>query len=1035
MPFQDVPPSYAYSTSLSPLTLVAPYLESSALCACSLVSRHWHTLFIPHLWGDPASHFGIANDAVYVALTRFKKTLRKARLGVRELTHTLHLPPALSEIYGGPHPTWLRDVLIWLPNLQSLVVSGLPFFDHHSLLALRPAVIRRGSEEQHEYEQQYYGSLKLLLASNEPNTTSIGLSIALPRFPGLVYLDLSFTKSARDAGVLAALGGLPDLQALKLQSIGLRDSEAEVLANAIGIRVRLLDVRDNHLTDMAVRSLMQACFYPVGRTDEGNGVGGLNSRRVEDWPVGMAPGPDFFSLDTLRSEELDHELLKQLTSPLTGRLAFEDIPHRGLTHLYIAGNSLSVEGLSSLLKSQRLHFLDGGSVDTVKVISRSKSLVTASGYVDEVKFPGAEKLVPVLVQAASRNLTYLRADHAVATGLFEPSATIEKKLSLKKARTTSSASNEPVSPIAEVAGDRTHASELPAQNTFAVELPAGNGPIYEMDASPPTPRAELQGDMIFFAVSPPVGQKPETAQSPSEPEKHLPIRGDGAFAPEVDVDATYGGKPPPVMVNGSATPVNGSSVAPHTHDVSDESSTNSTGRSILSPVSPMGEHGAPYQPMNAALDAPVQSRSDTTPTPTRQESTSIPPLPPRSPSPTPYSVRQARIRYLLSLRPQPDLTAAKPTSLHPSHLPNLRSLVLTSVPITVPASSSIISRLKAFISACAVESNLSHLLASTDYSLPPGRARHQAEKAAAKRLFALSAIVLEMASPSAADKSAQNNRSWHPGRQRASISKSSTGDHDSENLWSAAADDFSFFAEDGGEEEDECGIYTHEREKYYPSAPVFDDKILLTPEDAESAHGRDSPLSPTMGGTLSPVHALGRNTSVWQSPRNLPMGRNRRLSNEASGRSSARSSFEGGQRPNLVPELPGHIIPSPALPARRIAPTSNPTIPRSNTNNTTTTSPPPQSPAPTQPEEQQLDLVTQLSAFRRERKAAYDTEMAKFRRFKAGIKPEDAEALIPPFVEGYWSGEIRVVRNSAPKGRTGTVDIYGNWFEKGYLYP
>jgi len=38
-------------------------------------------------------------------------------------------------------------------------------------------------------------------------------------------------------------------------------------------------------------------------------------------------------------------------------------------------------------------------------------------------------------------------------------------------------------------------------------------------------------------------------------------------------------------------------------------------------------------------------------------------------------------------------------------------------------------------------------------------------------------------------------------------------------------------------------------------------------------------------------------------------------------------------------------------------------------------------------------------------------------------------------VEGHWQGEIKVVRNAMPKGRTGMVDMYGNYFEKGYLYP
>lgn len=1080
MPFTDVPPSYHSSTTQSPLPLVAPYLSSSTLVALCLVSHSFHTTFIPFLWGDPASHFGIANDAVYVALTRFRRVIPRARLFVRELTHTLHLPPALSEIYGGPRPGWLRDVLEGLPNLQSLVVGGLPFFDHGALMALRRQMVPRRDVYGDPLEgdggvwEEGYG-LKLLLASSEPNTTSLGLSHALPRFEHLVYLDLSFTKSAKDAGVLAALGGMGELQALKLQGIGLRDGELEVLANAIGIRVRLLDVRDNALTDMAVRSLMQACFLGVKReAGPVAGVDRLNTRRVEDWPVGMQPGPDFFSLDTLRSEDLDRELMKQLTNPLTGRLAFEDIPQGGLTHLYISGNRLSVEGLASLLKSTRLHLLDGGSVDTVKTISRTQSLSTASGYVDEVKFPGAEKLVPILAESASKNLTYLRVDHAVLTAQFEPHIPLEKKTSISSRRKISL--DEPVSPVtAEMGGDEHHVAELPAAATYAVELPSDNHPIYELDATPMQPRAELPGDMIYFAVSPPIGQKPEENQIHPEPKQKEPIRGEGAFAPEVDLGGTYHGMAPPVLENGTATMVNGAVDSPHTNDVSDEGSTNSTGRSILSPVSPMTPHGTHFQPLIAPATQPKRNNT-TKPTqstrpPVQQESAPTPPPRPVSPMPTPTSIRQARIEYLHSLRPPPEnfKTMSHPLSLHPSHLPNLRTLVLTSVPLTVPASSPLISRLKAFISACAIESVLSHLLAATDYSLPPGRARHMAEKAAAKRLFALQTIVLEMAQPAAvsssnhhhhANKTGSDPRAWTHSRQRISMSKSSTGDVDSENLWSAAADDFSFFAEEGGEEEDECGIYNHEKDKYFPSAAVWDDKILLSPDDAESAIGRDSPV--TVGSaTLSPVHALGRGNTVsgggggggtWRSPRELPMGRNRRLSNES--RRSPRNSFSGSQpqRPSHTPvhftaELPGSTtgsnsgaMPRSSLPSslsqRRQAPTSHPINTLSANANVLNGGggqdiSPPISPLEDEP---QLDVVSHLGAWRKERKAAYEAELLKFRRFKAGLRPEDAEGLIEPFVEGMWQGKIEVVRNARPKGRSGLVDFYGNFFVNSYLY-
>jgi hypothetical protein len=308
----------------------------------------------------------------------------------------------VSEIYGGPNSFWLRDVLENLPKLQSLIVSRLPFFDHHSLIALRhQSSARRKSLGSEDDRPQY--ELRLLLAQREPNTTSAGLKEALFHFPHLVYLDLSYTSPARQASVLSAFTNLWDLQVVKLRGVGMRDGEAEVLANAIGIRVRLLDLRDNHLTDMAVRSLLQACFLPPDRLPTS---GNMSTRQIEDWPVGMAPGPDFMSLDSLRSEDLDRQLLKQLTNPLTGRLALEDIPHKGLTHLYIAGNHLSVEGLSSLLKSTRLHILDGGSVDTVKVVSRPKPSSSSSPstiYHDDVRFPGAEKLVPVLAKDASQN--------------------------------------------------------------------------------------------------------------------------------------------------------------------------------------------------------------------------------------------------------------------------------------------------------------------------------------------------------------------------------------------------------------------------------------------------------------------------------------------------------------------------------------------------------------------------------------------------------------------------------------------------------
>lgn len=1063
----DVPPSYESAISREAWTVIAPWIPSSDLCSACLVSCKWYSIFVPFLWGDPASHFGIENDAVYVALTRFKRSLRNSRLSTRGLTHTLHLPPALGEIYGGPHPTWLREVLEYLPNLQSLIVSSLPFFDHHSLVALRSTSANKRLSQGEEYTLPPFG-LKLLLASNERNTTSIGLTVALPRFPHLVYLDLSYTTPARDAAVLACLANQHDLQVLKLRGVGLKDGEAEVLANAIGIRVRLLDLRDNLLTDMAVRSLMQACFLP-------SDVAFSNSLNVEDWPVGMAPGPDFFSLDALRSEELDHELLKQLTKPLTGRLAFEDIPHRGLTHLYISGNRLSVEGLSSLLKSERLHILDGGTVDAIKTIARTMSPYSETGYIDEVHFPGAEKLIPVLANSASKNLTYLRVDHALISAKLDP----PKEPPRPKGSTVELVGSQSVVP--ELPTEERSIVEAPAPAHYATELPT-NDQIFELDATPALPRQELVGDMIYFALSPPVGDRPDNA-GPDVAEQTSPVKGEGPYAPEVVEDHNH------ENIN------DGDPHAAEESEVSDDTGTHSTVRSILSPVSPLnarpGYGTGGFQPLVAALNGQQEFSTLSDPTKSAEpahHSSTVPlgPMKHASLAPTPttpsFNVqRQARIESLLQKRPLgfpskpvqpghplPKLAVQTLKTLHPCLLPNLRTLILTDVPTSVPKSSTTIEAIKSFIAACADESALSHLLARTDYSLPPGRARHMAEVEHARSLFALRTIILEMEQPGSKQTEVQQ-RSWQHSRQRLSMSKSSTGDMDSEALWSAAENDFSFFGA-AGEEQDECGIYQHDPDKYFPTAH-FDDKILLGPDDSSSGlldSGASSPRGSLHGGHHGTLSPFSMNYGNLKSPRNLPLGRNRRMSSESQ-RSGISMSHDGPR--HLTAEMQGGPI-SPDFKQARMTPRSVPAV----------------AVLDIEPEEEKVDVVTELATWRKERKKAYDDEVMRQRlaRDHAGngvfnsqtpgsSKPSPSDGprgygygfddgatsamtqfraptsspqtatmtsrtnsdsdVDMRFIEGHWKGEIKVVRNPTPKGRTGVVDMYGNYFEKGYLYP
>ncbi|KAH0404276.1 hypothetical protein KCU89_g1294, partial [Aureobasidium melanogenum] len=59
------PPSYGQATTVNAWDLIADYIPSSDLCSAALVCQQWHAVFAPHLWGNPASHFGHENDRVY----------------------------------------------------------------------------------------------------------------------------------------------------------------------------------------------------------------------------------------------------------------------------------------------------------------------------------------------------------------------------------------------------------------------------------------------------------------------------------------------------------------------------------------------------------------------------------------------------------------------------------------------------------------------------------------------------------------------------------------------------------------------------------------------------------------------------------------------------------------------------------------------------------------------------------------------------------------------------------------------------------
>lgn len=673
-----------------------------------------------------------------MALTRFRRTLKVARLSVRELTHTLHLPPAQSELYDGPHPEWLRDVLEQLPHLQTLVVSQIPFFDHSSLRALH---LSSESRQPASEDSSPTFALRLLIATQCLNTTSASLAEALVHLPNLVFLDLSNTTAARDKHVLSRLRYMSNLQVLKLRQVNLRDEDIETLADAVHTHVRSLDIRGNLLTDKSARTLLH-CFI-LADAEDGlvrSGPRSLANAGLEDWPTGISR-PDPTLLDDFRWNALDEHFIKQLAKPTVRRLPSEDLPLSGITHLYISDNLLTTNGLAKLLKSERLFVLDAGAVEATKDPGRSPSFLSSSLRESEtlVSTPGVEKLVPIIEGFSTQTLTSLRIHHAIVT---------RKTLDEPIPRTP---------PLSyELSGDDTR-----------YELNAAK-PAFELTTEEPEHRYELPGDSTYFLVTPAIGKAPSSNVPESMP---LP-QGGGAFAPELVEKADV--------------------------DENDSSILTQTGLGCMAQAVngiPSNQDSALRLQSLNLIGIEVEPKSD-------------------------ISLIQARRRELRSRLQN------KPHALFPGLLPNLRTLTLTDVPCN-DRDHEIVDALIQFIRDCASEAELAEI--ETNLSRPSradqsGPSRFVKDHSCARNIFALSQIMLEMA-PSALSRITSNPFRTQISRFE-SRTKSSTGDADSEALWTAQENDFSFFGDE------ECGLPAQEG-RHYPLSSMSE-KIVIPTDGLDS---------------------------------------------------------------------------------------------------------------------------------------------------------------------------------------------------------
>lgn len=409
---EEAPPSYRDVTQADVWQFIGPYLHTTDLVSTAAVCRQWHTAFAPHLWGDPASHFHLNDSGIPAGWTKFRATLGLARLEVRCMTHTLRIPDTVVDFHDGPEPGWLRLVLQFLPNLQSLIIRAVPFVDHAALQALGDRVTSGDTDHVSSYTSVSDApvsvtsrlhtvaphtfnipvGLRLLDICHCSNVTAHGLEIILAKLVNLMYLDLSSTRAARDHRVLVSFRKLTALRVLKLRNIGLRDADIELMSSILLYRAKSLDIRDNRITDQGLDSLAQHCFAPILQSHD-----------------------DFSSLGATilaiyNGEQLESCLYKTFTSKFVAQLVIESIHPSGLTHLYLSGNPMTTKGVSGIIKTGRLHVLDIGSMeisgmrDSAQHDDRNHSSLV---NVDRCSF------VSTLAKHAAQSLTFLRISYEV----------------------------------------------------------------------------------------------------------------------------------------------------------------------------------------------------------------------------------------------------------------------------------------------------------------------------------------------------------------------------------------------------------------------------------------------------------------------------------------------------------------------------------------------------------------------------------------------------------------------------------------------
>ena len=292
-------------------------------------------------------------------------------------------PPFVS--WSSDHIGWLRDLLDYLPKLQSLLV-------HRSAIVDRKVVgylSSRATPSLFAAPTQNTWSLRLLSMTELTNVSSDCLAATIACFPQLLYLDLSYSAAAGKYSFIQQLSGarlMLTLKILKLRGVGLGDRSISSIAASVGTGLWSLDVGENCLTDGSVQTLLDHCCLPPDYR----------------YPANCCPNT-FDSMSDCAQDDQEEMVLRQIST--CERTT-------GLTHLRICDNDISAGAILELVAASCLLVLD---------CSRQKGLALWGYYRgDPTRY--AHQVVQILRHLAqdrfssAGSLRYLRINHQLVTG-------------------------------------------------------------------------------------------------------------------------------------------------------------------------------------------------------------------------------------------------------------------------------------------------------------------------------------------------------------------------------------------------------------------------------------------------------------------------------------------------------------------------------------------------------------------------------------------------------------------------------------------